>query len=101
MFSIDGFEWDKNKAEINYKKHAITFDEAMTVFYDDNAILIPDPEHSFYEERFILLGLSLSNNMLVVVHCKRGDNIRIISARSATKRETEQYRGKNENRIWL
>ena len=84
MFSIEGFEWDKKKAEINEKKHGITFDEAITVFYDDHAILIPDPDHSFYEERFLLLGRSERSNILVVVHCERDNNLRIISARKPT-----------------
>lgn len=93
MFSIDGFEWDKHKAEINERKHGINFNEAITVFYDDNALLIPDPDHSFLEERFLLLGRSEKSNVLVVVHCERDNNIRIISARKATKREINQYRG--------
>lgn len=96
MFSIDGFEWDKAKAEINLKKHQVSFDEAMTVFYDDNALLLPDPDHSFNEERFILLGYSQLNNILVVVHCERENNIRIISARKATLKEMTQYRGQYE-----
>ncbi|WP_373100584.1 MULTISPECIES: BrnT family toxin [Pasteurellaceae] len=93
MFSIEGFEWDKHKAEINERKHGINFNEAITVFYDDNALLIPDPDHSFLEERFLLLGRSEKSNVLVVVHCERDNNIRIISARKATKREINQYRG--------
>ncbi|MCK3655592.1 hypothetical protein A4G19_07470 [Pasteurellaceae bacterium Macca] len=95
MYKIDGFEWDLRKAEINELKHNISFNEAITVFYDDDALLIPDPEHSFLEERFILLGLSSANNTLVVVHCERGENIRIISARLATKREQAQYQRRN------
>ncbi|WP_439239716.1 BrnT family toxin [Lonepinella sp. BR2919] len=91
MIEINGFEWDRNKAEINELKHNVSFNEAITVFYDDDALLIPDPEHSFFEERFLLLGLSLHNNTLVVVHCERDENIRIISARHATKKEKEQY----------
>ncbi|MFZ7236495.1 BrnT family toxin [Avibacterium gallinarum] len=94
MFSIAGFEWDKTKAEINEKKHGVTFNEAVSVFYDDDALLIPDPEHSYFEERFVLLGISEKSNVLVVVHCERDENIRIISARKATKREESQYRGK-------
>ncbi|OOF51005.1 hypothetical protein BKK54_04745 [Rodentibacter genomosp. 1] len=93
MFSIAGFEWDKNKAEINERKHGINFTEAVSVFYDDDALLIPDPDHSFLEERFLLLGRSEKSNVLVVVHCERDNNIRIISARKATKREINQYRG--------
>ncbi len=87
------FEWDENKNEINKKKHKISFDEAKTVFYDDNALLIDDPEHSEQEERFIILGTSTKANLLVVCHCYRHSEtvIRIISARKATKTETNQY----------
>lgn len=89
------FEWDENKNSINKKKHGISFEEASTVFYDDNALLIDDPEHSENEERFIILGNSFSANLLVVCHCYRESEtvIRIISARRATKTETGQYYG--------
>lgn len=93
MYQTDDFEWDSNKAKINQLKHGVSFEEAMTVFYDDDALLIPDPEHSYNEERFILLGLSQTKNILVVVHCERGEYIRLISARKATKREKSQYQG--------
>ena len=81
------FEWDKNKNEINKKKHKISFEEAQTVFYDSEALLINDPEHSLEEERFIILGFSEKANLLVVCHCYRESEsvIRIISARKATK----------------
>ena len=87
------FDWDPNKNEINRKKHGITFEEVCEVFYDDEAILIPDPEHSETEERFIILGTSGSANLLVVCHCYRDCDaiIRIISARKANKTETRQY----------
>ena len=87
------FEWDENKNSINKKKHKISFEEAQGVFYDLDALLINDPEHSQEEERFIILGLSLKANLLVVCHCYRESEtvIRIISARKATKTETEQY----------
>lgn len=87
------FEWDENKNEINKKKHKISFEEAQTVFYDEEALLIDDPEHSQEEERFIILGLSKKANLLVVCHCYRASDtvIRIISARKATKSETKQY----------
>ena len=86
------FEWDENKNIINIKKHKITFEEAKSVFYDQEALLINDPEHSWGEERFIILGLSLKANLLVVCHCYRESEtvIRIISARTATKNEAEQ-----------
>ena len=87
------FEWDENKNEINKKKHKISFEEAKTVFYDEEALLIDDPEHSQEEERFIILGLSQKANLLVVCHCYRASDtvIRIISARKATKAESQQY----------
>lgn len=88
------FNWDKNKAKINLAKHKISFEEAQSVFDDDNARLIFDPDHSESEDRFILLGLSCSLKVLVVVHCyKDKENIiRLISARKATKSEEENYK---------
>lgn len=87
------FEWDENKNQINQTKHKISFEEAKTVFYDEEALVIDDPEHSEEEERFIILGLSNKTNLLVVCHCYRESDtvIRIISARKATKTETRQY----------
>ncbi len=87
------FEWDENKNSINKKKHKISFEEAKTVFYDPEALLIDDPEHSSEEERFIILGLSSKANLLVVCHCYRASEtvIRIISARKATKNESTYY----------
>ncbi len=87
------FEWDRNKNEINKKKHKISFEEASTVFYDDAALVIDDPEHSEAEDRFIILGLSRRANLLVVCHCYRESDsvIRLISARKATKTESQYY----------
>ncbi len=87
------FEWDTNKASINEKKHGVTFEEASTVFFDENAILFDDPDHSEVEERFLILGISDQTKMLIVSHCYRGKDgrIRIISARKATKKEARQY----------
>ena len=87
------FEWDENKNAINKRKHQISFEEAQTVFYDDEALVIDDPEHSEQEERFIILGMSTRANLLVVCHCYRQSEtvIRIISARKATKNEAKQY----------
>ena len=87
------FEWDENKNKTNQKKHGINFEEAKTIFYDDNAILFDDPEHSIEEERFLILGISKYENLCIVSHCYRsGDNmIRIISARKATKNEVKTY----------
>ena len=87
------FEWDENKNRTNQNKHGISFTEAQTVFYDDEALVIDDPEHSEEEERFIILGLSSKANLLVVCHCYRASEtvIRIISARKATKTESQYY----------
>jgi uncharacterized protein len=89
------FEWDEDKSETNRKKHGISFKEAESSFYDVNAKLIHDPEHSEDEDRFILMGMSINVRVLTVCHCYRENEevIRIISARKATKRETEQYWG--------
>jgi hypothetical protein len=88
-------EWDIKKASSNKKKHDINFEEAKTAFYDENALIIDDPDHSDDEERFILLGLSSVTRLLVVCHCyrKKDSVIRIISARKATKKESMQYYG--------
>lgn len=87
------FEWDERKANANLKKHGVSFDEARTVFFDERAKLIDDPEHSDDEERFILLGLSSALRAMVVCHCYRssGNVIRIISARKATTSESKFY----------
>ena len=87
------FEWDPNKNEINKKKHKISFEEAQTVFYDTQALVIDDPDHSQEEERFIILGLSRKANLLVVCHCYRESDtvIRLISARKATATEAQYY----------
>ena len=87
------FEWDKTKNILNIKKHGIDFNEAATVFLDDEALLIEDEKHSDEEDRFVLLGFSQKANLLIVCHCYRTNEevIRIISARKATKNETKQY----------
>jgi len=87
------FEWDQNKNLVNIKKHKVSVEEAKTVFFDDNARLIPDPEHSIEEERFIILGFTIKLRILVVVHSykENDDLIRIISARKATKSEIKYY----------
>ena len=86
-------EWDENKNQINQHKHGISFQEAKTVFYDEEALVIDDPEHSETEDRFIILGLSNKANLLVVCHCYRASDtvIRLISARKATKTESQYY----------
>jgi len=89
------FEWDSNKDSLNQSKHDVSFEEARTVFFDPNALLIDDPDHSRAEERFIILGHSRVLRLLVVAHCYRqaGGVIRIISARKATRQESTTYRG--------
>lgn len=87
------FIWDSSKASLNKRKHGISFEEAQTVFYDENAIEYFDPDHSEDEDRFIMLGFSFKLRMLVVCYCTRkGNTIRIISARKATRHEAENYR---------
>ena len=85
------FEWDEKKAEQNIRKHSVSFEEAATVFSDPFSITIYDPLHSKDENRFVILGMSKNNRLLVVVHTERGDKIRIISARKVTKKEGRQY----------
>ena len=85
------FEWDSTKARSNIAKHRVSFDEASTVFQDGLSITISDPLHSANEERFVMIGHSCRNRLLVVVHVERGDRIRIISARAATRRERRNY----------
>ena len=86
-----GFEWDENKSRANLAKHGVSFEEAATVFGDPLSSTIPDPAHSQAEDRFVILGQSHRGKLLVVVHTGRGDNIRVISARRASKREHKQY----------
>lgn len=96
------FEWDEHKNILNQLKHKIASEEAMTVFYDVNAVSFDDPERSSDEERFLIIGISEKEKLCIVSHCYRGkdDNIiRIISARKATKKETKYYcdnRGRDE-----
>ena len=85
------FEWDPRKAAANLRKHGVTFEEAVSAFADPHSITIPDPDHSIDEDRFILIGRSAMERMLVVVHLERGDRIRLISARLAARRERRTY----------
>ena len=87
------FEWDPSKAAANLRKHRVSFEDAQSVFSDERARLIDDPDHSDDEERFVLLGLSSTLRLLVVAHCYRsaGNVIRIISARKATADEEHDY----------
>ena len=95
------FEWDDNKAKANIKKHQVTFEEASSVFFDENARFLHDPEHSADESRFILLGFSQTHKMLVVCHCfqQNEQTVRIISARKANRIESKQYWSFYEKRI--
>ena len=85
------FEWDPVKAKTNIKRHGVSFDEASTAFKDVLSLTIYDPLHSEQEDRFVLIGISIANRLLVVVHADRNDHIRIISARKATGKEQKQY----------
>ena len=86
------FEWDTNKARTNILKHGISFEEASTLFADENSITIDDPAHSIREKRTITMGLSVRKNLIVAVHTERQGVIRIISARLASRKEKKQYR---------
>ena len=94
------FEWDETKSRINKAKHGVSFEEAATVFADPEALLLPDPDHSRQEERFVLLGISHKPRLLVVCHCTRAEEgvIRLISARKATRKEVSQYRDQYRRR---
>ena len=87
------FIWDEQKNRANMRKHKVSFEEARSVFLDENALRFFDPDHSSEEERFIMLGMSFSLRVLVVCHCYREDDavIRMISARKANKREQLNY----------
>lgn len=85
------FEWDEKKARSNATKHGVAFDEASTIFGDALSLTIRDPAHWQDEERFVTIGISHRDHLLVVVHTGRGDNIRIISARRANRRERRIY----------
>lgn len=85
------FEWDKEKAAVNLEKHGISFEEASTVFADSLSLTINDPLHSWEEQRFVTIGESVEEEILVVVYTQRDTKIRIISAREATRRERRDY----------
>ncbi len=85
------FVWDRDKAAANLRKHGVDFHEAATAFGDPLSITIADPEHSIGEERWLLVGQSLAGRLVVVAHTERGDEIRIINARPATRRERQTY----------
>ncbi|MBN1906014.1 MAG: BrnT family toxin [Deltaproteobacteria bacterium] len=85
------FEWDIDKAKQNLKKHKVSFEEAITIFYDPFSATFNDPGHSAGEERYITIGLSSKNRLIVVSHTDRNDNIRLISARPATTHERKRH----------
>jgi uncharacterized DUF497 family protein len=92
------FEWDADKAKTNLKKHGVSFEEASSVLGDPHALTIPDPLHSEEEDRFITLGESHRRRILVVVSTDRGNKIRIISARVATRQERKKYEEGNDGK---
>jgi len=85
------YEWDAKKAEANLRRHGVPFEEAATVFLDSLAVTYPDPDHSDQEKREITIGHSTRQRLLFISHCPRGDRIRIISARRATRKERDQH----------
>ena len=86
------FTWDEEKNRSNQKKHGVSFEEAETVFYDDDSVLFDDPDHSVGEERFLIIGVTDTEKLCIVSHCYRDEDvIRIISARKATKHEKQIY----------
>jgi hypothetical protein len=85
------FQWDPRKADANLRKHRVGFPEAATVFHDPLALTFPDPDHSIQEQRFLTFGTSARGRVLAVAHADVGDQVRIISARRATKREVHGY----------
>ena len=85
------FEWNPDKAAINLSKHGISFQEAATVFDDSLSVTFPDSDHSIGENRYVIIGMSSSRQLLVVSHTDREDRIRIISARTATRTEKRFY----------
>jgi uncharacterized protein len=89
------FEWDPRKAETNARKHGVTFEEASTAFGDPLALLMPDLDHSLDEERYLVLGMSSQQKLLVVAFAERPPRTRLISARRATPAERRRYEEKN------
>jgi uncharacterized DUF497 family protein len=85
------FEWDPKKARSNLRKHGVSFDKAATVFLDDLSLTGHDPDHSADEDRFVTFGISNSGRLLTVAHTDRGESIRIINARPATRSERMLY----------
>ena len=89
------FEWDETKAESNQRKHGVSFTEAMTAFADPLSLTAYDPDHSQDEDRFITMGMSVDGRLLIVSHTDRGEKVRMISAREATRSERKDYEDGN------
>ncbi|HZG38489.1 MAG TPA: BrnT family toxin [Nodosilinea sp.] len=89
------FEWNSEKAALNFRKHGVSFQEAATVFSDPLSVTFPDPDHSVGESRYVIIGLSGSREILVVAHSERNNIVRIISARKATRPERRFYEEDN------
>lgn len=85
------FEWNPDKAVLNLEKHGVSFQEASTVFNDPLSVTFPDPNHSIGESRYVIIGVSIFRQLLVVAHTDRGEKVRIISARKATRQERRFY----------
>jgi uncharacterized protein len=85
------FEWNQDKAELNLKKHGVSFNEATTVFNDPLSVNFPDPNHSIGEERYVIIGLSSADRLLIIAHTDRTNRVRLISAREATRNERRFY----------
>jgi uncharacterized protein len=89
------FEWDREKADSNLRKHGVSFEEAVSVFYDPLSTTFPDPDHSIGEIRLVTFGYSSQERLLVIAHSERGSQVRIISAREATTHERRRYETQN------
>jgi uncharacterized DUF497 family protein len=85
------FEWDDEKAKANLAKHGVAFEEAATIFSDPLSLTVDDPDHSTTEDRFVTIGRSVADRVIVVIHTDRQDQVRLISARTATPRERRAY----------
>jgi len=87
------FEWDPKKADRNYKKHGISFEESVTVFYDPLSATFDDPDHAVGEQRYVTIGISIRDRLLVIAHTEREQTLRIISARRANAHERKRHEG--------
>lgn len=92
------FEWDPSKDALNQEKHGVSFEEASSVFGDPFSTTIPDPDHSEDEFRFLTLGFSVLNRLIVVIHTDRAESVRLITARAATPKERRSYEQRENDR---